>query len=92
MADNVGVLPSTDDAAISVATDDVNGVHYPIYKTAIGGDGEATLINSDNPLPMSSAQAGELNVTMNAVLRELKLMNLYNAMAHNQELRHEDID
>ena len=92
MVDNVGVLPSTDDAAISVATDDVDGVHYPIYKAAIGTDGEVTLIDSDNPMPMSSTQAGELNVTMNAVLKELKLMNLYNSLAHNQELRHEDID
>ena len=32
MSDNVGVLPSSSPAAITVATDELGGIHYPIYK------------------------------------------------------------
>ena len=39
MSDNVAVKPSDASNAISVATDEVDGVHYPIYKLATGGDG-----------------------------------------------------
>ena len=55
MVDNVDVRPSDSVDAVSVATDDIGGVHYPIYKTAFGADGSVTQVNQANPLPIDCA-------------------------------------
>ncbi len=52
MSDNVKVNPSLNNNAISVATDDIDNVHYPIYKAAFGADGTATQVDADNRLPV----------------------------------------
>lgn len=56
MPDNIEVLPSGDGAAVSVATDDIGGIHYPIYKPAFGVDGEVTLVSKADPLPVDCSQ------------------------------------
>lgn len=65
MADNTTVLPSPDAAAITIATDDVGGVHYPVYKLAQGPADSATLVDSNNPLFVSNfyAEVAKGNVT-----------------------------
>ena len=67
MSDNVNVKPSTDATAISVATDDVDNVHYPIYKMATGDDGEATLISYDNKLWVQDEASGQLAAKMDGI-------------------------
>ena len=52
MTDNVNVLPSDDISSVSVATDDIGGVHYPVYKLAYGADGSQTPVDAVNPLPI----------------------------------------
>jgi len=56
--DNIKVEPGRKNA-VEVATDDISGVHYPLYKIAFGADGTATLVNADNGLPVS----GEVSVS-----------------------------
>jgi len=53
MADNVGVRPSTTTGSVSVATDEINDVHYPIYKVAWGADGIANPASHDYPFPVA---------------------------------------
>lgn len=47
MADNV----STADT-VTFATDDLAGVHHPYNKIEFGGDGTATPVSADTPLPV----------------------------------------
>jgi len=61
MTDNTTVLPSSEAGSITVATDDVSGVHYPIYKLATGGDGVANEISSDNPIPIHTGNISSEN-------------------------------
>lgn len=67
MPDNVYVKPATEANRVKVATDEVgsqdSAVHYPIYKIASGGDGEASLISEANPLPIL---AGKGDLTTDA--------------------------
>lgn len=57
MADNVKVLASTDPTAFKVATDEIGGTHYPLYKQGYGADGAVTLVSPNNPLPVFLAKA-----------------------------------
>ena len=99
MSDNVKVNPGQEGYAITVATDDIGGIHYPIYKVSYGADGAQTPVDADNPLPTENKEliASKLETDndmlnlLNDVLSELKIMNLYNAMTHNQELTKEDL-
>ena len=52
MPDNIKVLGSTDVSAVNVATDEVGGVHYPIYKMSYGADGVQTPVDATNKLPV----------------------------------------
>lgn len=52
MADNIKVRPGTGTRALDVATDDIGGVHYPVYKTSFGADGSVTQVDNNNPLPV----------------------------------------
>lgn len=88
--DNVKVKESDSHTAINVATDEIDDVHFPIYKTAYGDDGSQTPVSKENPLPITSDV--ESLCLLNNILTELKIMNLYNALAHNQELTKEDTE
>lgn len=95
--DSIKVKPSTERVAVQVATDEVDSVHYPIYKMAIGGDGEAILVDTDNPLPINDNITkllieNEVVDLLGKVLKELKKVNAYNAMAHGEELENGDIE
>ena len=57
MADTIKVRPSADNTAVKVATDDISGTHYPIYKTAYGADGSVTQVDATNPLPVGNTAA-----------------------------------
>jgi hypothetical protein len=77
MVDNIYVKPSADVKRVSVATDLVNGVHYPVYKQAFGLSGEVPKpVSSFNPLPITivgseSTQFGEVKTAARTPLIEL---------------------
>ena len=95
MADDIKVEPSSKKHAVSVATDEIDNTHHPLYKMEFGADGEANLVSKNNPLPTTMANLNELMNELvplqHKILKELQIMNLYNAMAHNQELTKEDV-
>lgn len=72
MDDNIKVRPS--EGGVHVATDVVDGVHYPIYKTAVGDGGDAVLVSQETPVPVSSAYSDEI---LNNILAELKKLNFH---------------
>jgi hypothetical protein len=93
LTDNVKVSPSTRATSVDIATDEIDNVHYPIYKVAVGPDGEATLIDEDNPLPIANEPAVNSTVItlLGELIIEMKIMNAYNALGHDAELTSEDI-
>ena len=57
MSDNITVHPSTEDGRVAVATDEVDLIHYPVYKQAFSEESETpTHVSSENPLPIESNQ------------------------------------
>lgn len=94
MADTINVKPSTASDAVKVATDEVGNVHYPVYKIAIGDDGEARLVDeNDNPLPVMIVQdfrqdaffQEQLSLQMETV-RQLEILNKYMAFGFEVNL------
>jgi hypothetical protein len=87
MSDNVRITQnanSTPPDGTVIATDDVSGVQYQIMKLATGGDGEANLISSDNPItiniPASSALTRadiEITTLLKDILEQLKMQTLH---------------
>ena len=76
MADNIKVLPDGTPAGLAVATDDIGGVHYPIYKMSYGALGTQTPVTGDNRLPVAidSKQTafGELKTSHNTPQVQIK--------------------
>jgi hypothetical protein len=74
MADNVDISPGS---GASIATDDVDGVHYQRVKLDAGEDGVSTPVSSAAPLPVSLVESGggyaltggPYNVGSNSTLR-----------------------
>ena len=52
MADNLGIQPYLDQGFALVKTDDIDGIHHPIFKVEYGADGSATQVSPTNPLPI----------------------------------------
>ena len=80
--DNIYVKPSADVKRVSVATDLVDDVHYPIYKQAFSADGVAPVpVSADDPMPVSFAaypnnvMLAKQTEVMQSVLHEMKLLN-----------------
>ena len=58
--DNIFVKPSADVKRVPVATEVVDGVHYPIYKPAVSAEGADPVHVSDaNPMPVSLVDVSE---------------------------------
>jgi len=62
LSDNIDVQPGERPGKVAVATDEVGGVHYPIYKLAVGSDGAVTLIDADNGVPVTVGGTVSLDV------------------------------
>lgn len=101
MADNIKVAPSEKSGAVDVATDEVANsegkiTHYPIYKLAIGEDGEAILIDGDNPIPVTQT-ADDINrfsclkESIDEMVVQMKILNRYMAKGFDEEIKEEDI-
>ena len=53
MADNVWVNEGTEANRKKIATDEIGGVHYPVYKIAYGADGTVDQVDHAKPLPVA---------------------------------------
>ena len=92
--DNIPVNPAIDAGAVDVATDEVtdsegNVTHYPVYKFAVGVNGEAELADADSPLPVQIAkQTHETDsvIVLNEISRKLSVLIKYNAILHKIDL------
>lgn len=81
MADNIEVNPGDAAGHVSVKTDVVDDVHVPVYKQGFGADGELTLVDTDNPIPMESlgleGRTRDLLEINEEILNQLKIMNAH---------------
>jgi methyl coenzyme M reductase alpha subunit len=75
MTDNIDVSPSTTEGRVQVATDEVSGVHYPVYKMAVGADGEANPVSITAPLHVGGDAFNMLCSLLSDVIEEQKLTN-----------------
>lgn len=87
MADNIKVRPS--EGGVNVATDVVDGVHYPVYKMVIGADGKAALISSEVPFPVISSNTAEL---LQQILMQLKKINSQLGMLTDVDIANNEVE
>lgn len=86
MADNIKVRPSQ--GGVNVATDVVDDVHYPIYKTAIGDQGEAVFVSATDPLPISDVNADEILLL---ILGQLEKINFQLALLTEVDIDNQEV-
>lgn len=91
LVDSVKVSPSTRATSVSIATDEINDIHYPIYKIAIGANGVVTFIDDDNPIPVNVVEAGTKYTTdtvtiLNEISKKLSTLIKYEAILHKVDL------
>jgi len=89
MPDNIAVEPSGHSDRVNVATDEINGVHYPIYKMATGEDGEIVLVDTGNRMPVQLPDlTHETDVVsvLNEISRKLSILIEYESMMHKVNL------
>ncbi len=98
--DNIGVQPQTNLSSVKVATDEIEvdgkKVHYPIYKIAVGEDGEAILIDEDNPIPITLTandinRHSHLKESIDELVLQMKILNKYMAEGFDNEIKEEDL-
>jgi hypothetical protein len=87
VTDHIKVRPS--EGGVDVATDVVDGVHYPIYKTAIGVDGEALPVSSVDPFPVVNSKS---NVILSNILEELKRINFHLALITELDVNNNEVE
>lgn len=97
MSDNIPVNPALEPGAVDVATDEItdsggNITHYPVYKMALGADGEAVLISTDNKLPVEFAEETYLINAIHQMVEQLKIMNLHLSLMTDAEIKGRDIE
>ncbi len=87
MSDNIKVRPS--EGGVNVATDVVDRVHYPVYKMAIGVDGEAALVSPGIPFPTTSSNIEEI---LQQVLVQLKKINSQLVMLTDVDIANNEVE
>jgi len=96
MTDNINVKPSTDQSSVSIATDVIDSVHYPVYKLAIGKDGVANLITDDGiPIyftEVMKAHNNEVVQAINKLEKQLKIMNMHLSMITDNEVTKAELE
>jgi hypothetical protein len=88
--DNIDVNPGTAAGKVSVATDVVDDVHYPIYKQAVGEDGEVELVSKENPMPFDVGATSRIAGELQEISRKLSILIKYEAMLHDIDLEEND--
>lgn len=79
MVDDIKVRGSTYPTAVKIAVEKIGDTYYPIYKLAVGEEGEATLMGKDAPVSVESIRLYDLTRDIRdtnlEILKQLKLMN-----------------
>lgn len=88
MKDSIGVQPQTNLSAVKVITDNVDSIHYPIYKIATGNFGEVDLVGNDNPLAVMML---DFKTLMKELIIQMKINNAYHALGHDEVIKEEDV-
>ena len=96
MSDNINVHPSSEDGRVAVATDEVDSVHYPVYKQAFSEESDTpTHVSSENPLPIESNQLlfeiRAVQHTLNHILEQTKLQTEILKETFNSTLTERDL-
>ena len=99
MTDNGPVNPGELETAIIVATDEIDGIHYPIYKAGFGPADSITQVNEDNPLPVSAVVVETPPLTyntdtvtvLNEISRKLSILIKYESLLHKVDLSEEEL-
>lgn len=86
MSDNIKVRPS--EGGVNVVTDVVDGVHYPVYKIALGEDGTAVLVSSEVPLPIGSSNMEEL---LKQILTQMEKVNFQLALLTEVDVSNNEV-
>ncbi len=73
-------------SAKKFASDAVSGEDFQEVKIVVGPDGTALPVTHKDPLPVVGGGG-----VFEAILAELRLINAYNEMAHNSELKIDDV-
>jgi len=100
---SINVIPGTGNDVLPVATSEIGGVHYPIYKMAYGSDGEVVLIDTDTAMPVTgdivisqsevaAAQQNEIVQAIKALEKQMKIMNIHLSMMTDNEISKAEID
>ncbi len=82
MADNIDVNPGETSNRQTVATDDIGGIHYPIYKHAYGASDSVTLVDGSNPLPVALVDSAGSSI-VEAYSKALKVIETDHAHIHD---------
>jgi hypothetical protein len=72
MADNLIALANTGAGTDVLATDEIDGVHYPRNKNGFGDDGSYVDVSATNPLPVTSDRLESLIVLMSRMVKMLE--------------------
>lgn len=86
MSDNIRVRPSG--GGVDVATDVVDDIHYPIYKTAIGEDGNVSLVSPSTPFPINSS---ELEESLKLIIKQLEKINFQLALLTDVSIDNDEV-
>lgn len=91
---SVGIRPSTTTGSVDVLVDEHNGKVVPVYKEAFGDADNITRVDANNRLPVQTEREPLADVLscLQRIEKELKKMNIYNALAQNEEISNEDIE
>ena len=97
MTDSINVKPGKGGTAVPVATDVIDAVHYPVYKVSFGEDGAATLVDSDNGLPIALPARQTHNFArqeelLEDIVLQLRLLNKYMSIGHDEEFTASDLE
>lgn len=86
MNDTIKIRPA--EGGVDVATDVVDEVHFPIYKAAVGDDGEAKLVSSVNPLPVSSFRT---EILLKNILIQMEKLNFQLSLLTEIEIGNSEV-
>jgi hypothetical protein len=69
MADDINITPGS---GAVVATDEVGGRHFQLFKPAFGADGAAQLVSPDSPLPAVASRTDDLVIMLSRIVKLLE--------------------